>query len=383
MKLAFLIHAWFPWGGQQRDFLRIAEVCHQRGHDLRVYTLKWDGERPDWLDIRLVPVRAMSRHRLYQRYSAWVEQALQREPADCVLGFSCMPGLDLYFAADPCFADKAFHQRPWLYRLTPRCRHFLAFERAVFGPGSDTRALLLSPQQRQRFLAWYPGSEQRLEMLPPGLDRQRRPPPAGERWRIRKQLRQALGLGEDHHLLLQVGSGFRIKGVDRALRAVAALPDDVRELTRYVLVGRDRPGRFLRLARRLGISDNCLFPGGRDDVQRFMLGADLMLHPAYRESAGYTLLEAIINGLPVLTTDTCGYAFHVEQARAGEVCPSPFDQQALNRLLQRMLSAPGSERRQWRDNGLSYGEDESLYRMPEAAADCIERCAAGRGTGAG
>lgn len=383
MNLAFLIHAWFPWGGQQRDFLRIARACHERGHTLRVYTMKWEGEPPPWLDIRHVPVKAMTRHRLYQRFSARVEQALQQEPVDCVVGFSRMPGLDVYFAADPCFADKVRYERPRIYRLTPRCRHFLAFEQAVFGRDSHTRVLLVSPQQRERYLAWYPDSRQRLELLPPGLSEERRPPSgAEEREHVREELRRALGLGEAHHLLLQVGSGFRIKGVDRALRAVAALPPETRDLTRYIVLGRDRPDRFLRLARRLGISDNCLFPGGRDDVQRFMLGADLLLHPAYRESAGHALLEAVINGLPVLTTDTCGYAFHVRQAQAGEVCASPFEQQELNRRLRRML-ADRSARRRWSGNGLRYGRDEDLYRMPEAAADCIERCAAQRREGAG
>jgi len=36
------------------------------------------------------------------------------------------------------------------------------------------------------------------------------------------------------------------------------------------------------------------------------------------------LLEALTAGLPVLATDVCGYAFHIQQAGAGRVLASPF-----------------------------------------------------------
>ncbi len=380
MTLAFLIYSWFPWGGQQRDCLRIARACTQRGHRVRVYTMKWQGEVPDDIELRHVPVNAWSRPRLYQRYRDRVRRALAEEPVDCVLGFARMPGLDVYFAADPCFADKAFHERSRLYRLTPRCRHLLAWERAVFGGEADTEVLLLSAQQRERYLAWYPDSAKRLHLLPPGLDPARRPPAAPERDRIRRQVRRSLGLGEARNLVLQVGAGLAVKGVDRALRAIAALPPDIRTMTSYVVIGSDRPGRFLRLAQRLGIGDQCLFLGGREDVQHFLLAANLLLHPAYRESAGHVLLEAAINGLPVLTTDTCGYADHVLEAGAGEVIPSPFRQQDLDRRLQWMLSSRADQRR-WRENGLRYGSDERLYRMPETVVDHLEQRARRAGVG--
>jgi len=164
-----------------------------------------------------------------------------------------------------------------------------------------------------------------------------------------------------------------VKGVDRSLRAIASLPPAVRTRVRYFLVGQDKPDRFQRLAARLGIAPQCVFLSGRDDVPRFLLGSDLLLHPAYSESAGYTLLEAVVAGLPVLTTDTCGYAFHVLQAGAGEVCESPFRQDDLNARLLRMLTS--AERALWQRSGIDYGHREDLYSMPESVAAMIERFA--------
>lgn len=375
MTLCFLIYHYFPHGGQQRDFLRIARECADRGHRLRVYTLRWDAPLPAddaGIEVIVLPLKAMSRHTLYRRFSRAVQAHLVERPVDCVVGFTRMPGLDVYFGADNCYAEKVTRHRPALYRLTPRYRHFIRDERAVFGRRSRTRILLLSELQRSGYLAHYPDAAERITLLPPGIDPGRRPP--ADAVEQRHRLRQSLGLSDDELLILQIGSGYHTKGVGRSLRAIAALPESQRESLRYVLVGRGRVGRVSRLARRLGVHRQCLFCGPRQDVMPFLCAADIMLHPARTESAGYTLLEGLINGLPVLTTAECGYATHVEQAGGGQVCPAPFRQTDLDRLLQSMLQASG-DRRQWRDNGLEYGRSADLYRMPRAAADAIEQVA--------
>lgn len=349
MTLAFLIYHYFPHGGQQRDFMRIAQRCCEAGYKVRVYSLVWEGEVPEAFELHIVPVKAMSRHALYKKYRSWVCAALKRYPVDCVVGFSKMPGLDVYFAADPCFAERMHREsRPWLKWL-PRYRHFLKYERSVFSD-DGAEVLLLSPQQQQDFLRHYPRAAERLHVLPPGLSADRFP--GDDAVQRRQKFRERMGLSDQDLAVLQVGSGFRIKGVDRSLQAIAALPDDLRARVTFFVVGDDRPGRFQQLAIELNLLDQVSFLGGRDDVPDFLLGCDLMLHPAYQESAGYALLEGIINGLPVLTTDTCGYAFHVEQAGAGQVCASPFSQEELNERLANMLAS--EQRSQWAANGRAY-----------------------------
>jgi UDP-glucose:(heptosyl)LPS alpha-1,3-glucosyltransferase len=81
------------------------------------------------------------------------------------------------------------------------------------------------------------------------------------------------------------------------------------------------------------------------------------------------LLEAVVAGLPVLTTASCGYAFHVENAGAGLVCPEPFAQAQLNARLRAMLEG-GREgnRAAWRERGIAYGRTHDLYSMPRQVA---------------
>src|SRR5207253_1422682 len=44
MKLGFLLFDYFPFGGLQRDCLKIARLCATRGHDVTIFTRTWQGE---------------------------------------------------------------------------------------------------------------------------------------------------------------------------------------------------------------------------------------------------------------------------------------------------------------------------------------------------
>jgi len=371
VKIAMLIYKYYPYGGQQRDFMRIALRCLEAGHQVDVYCLSWQGDVPDGIVRHLVPVSAISRHVLYQRYTEWTQAALKKQSYDVVVGFSKMPGLDVHFAADPCFAERMRRENRFISRYLPRYQHFFRYEQAVFGADRRTQVMILSPQQQKDFTAHYPGCEDRLHMLPPGISRDRLPGDDTEA--VRTAVRDQYQRTPDELLILQVGSGFRVKGLDRSIRALAALPAALRQRARLLVIGQGRTTKYRRLARRLGVGDRVEFLGGRDDVPSFFAACDLYLNPAHYESAGYTIIEAIINGMPVLTTDACGYAFHVRQAGAGQVCPSPFRQKDLNARLHEMLIS--SDRHNWRSNGLAYVNKVDVFGMADTALAIIESAA--------
>jgi len=368
MQLSFLIYSYFPFGGLQRDFLRVAIECMSRGHKITVYTLSWDGDIPDGVDVILVPVTARNRIKRNEAYTEWVQAALKLRDNSLVIGFNKMPLLDIYFAADPCFMEKATQQRGFYYKFTSRYKHFKEYEEAVFAATMLTEVLILSPHQRTAFKKYYPGCESRLLQVPPGISIDRKVDAIDKEIGI--ELRSELGIAATTKLLLQVGSGFRVKGVDRALKAMAALAKPELENCHYLLIGQDNPDRYLRLAKKLGLANQFTVLPGRDDIPRFLAAADLLLHPAYSESAGYMLLEATIAGLPVLTTSTCGYAFHIEQAKSGLVCSDPFEQSQLNSHLARMLG--NLDTADWSKNGLEYGRQDELYSQALVVADFFE-----------
>ncbi|MEZ5616608.1 MAG: glycosyltransferase family 4 protein [Rhodocyclaceae bacterium] len=368
MQLAFTLFKYFPFGGLQRDFQRIALACQGRGHAVRVYTLSWQGDVPEGFEVVKVPVKALSNHRRYEKFADWVRKDLAARPADRLVGFNKMPGLDFYFCADPCYEDKARTLRSPMYRLSGRYRHFAAYERAVFAPDSRTEILMISAVQQALYEKHYGTQPERLHLLPPGIAHDRRAPANAAE--IRSAFRSEFHLADDDLLLLQVGSGFKTKGLDRSLKALAALPDALKRRTRLIAIGQDEPKPFVSMTRSLGLGEKVRILKGRSDIPRFLLGADLLVHPAYNENTGTVLLEAVVAGLPVLTTAACGYAHYIEEAGAGRVVPLPFDQAGFNALLAGML-ADAAARRQWRTSGLAWAETADIYSLPERAADII------------
>jgi UDP-glucose:(heptosyl)LPS alpha-1,3-glucosyltransferase len=365
VKFAFCLFRYFPFGGLQRDFLRIAKECLLRGHQIDVYTMAWEGDFEHELNIHIFPANGVSNHARVKHYLSHITPYLSGY--DLVVGFNKMPGLDVYYAADTCYQAKAREQRSAWYRLTPRYRQLVAFEEAVF-KSSSTRILILSLKQQDDFMKYYQTPLERFHLLPPGIARDRMAPDNAKE--IKNQLRYELQLKDDELLLLMVGSGFKTKGLDRLLIAYAALPEELQHRSKIYIIGNDNPCIFQKLATRLGIGSKIHFLGGRHDVARFFLAADLLLHPAYNENTGTVLLEAMAAGLPVLTTDVCGYAHYIKKADAGKVLSSPFCQEDFNQTMTSMLLS--RQRDTWRKNAVHYAKQADIYRLPQCAADYIE-----------
>ncbi len=372
--LAFALFKYFPYGGLQRDFLRVALECQRRGMHIRVYTLSWEGPVPEGFDVVIVPVAAVTNHVRYRRFADWVLEDLQLKPADILVGFNKMPGLDVYYAADSCYEEKAQQLRAPTYRMTGRYRLFSRFEHAVFDPDAGVDVLLITQQQQAQFQKFYQTPNAALHLLPPGIAEDRRRGEDAEQ--LRKEFRCEFGIADDQVLLLLIGSGFITKGLDRALTAIAALPDAVRENVRFFVIGQDNPRQFQRLAEDLGVESLLTIFAGRDDVPRFLQGADLMLHPAYMESGGIVLIEALVAGLPVIATDVCGFGHYVEDSGGGVLIESPFSQQRLNEVLEAFVTDEAL-RRACAEKGVAFGRTADVYHMAERATDLIEARLAG------
>ncbi len=368
MQLAFILYKYFPFGGLQRDFMRIALECQQRGHQIRVYTLIWEGDIPQGFDVRIGSVKALSNHSRNQKFYHWLQTDMLQQPVDRVIGFNKMPGLDVYYAADGCYEDKAKTLRNPLYRYSNRYRHFASYERAVFAPESPTQILMISEVQQPLFVKHYQTQVERFHLLPPGIARDRQAPSNAAE--IREAFRAEFNLQKNQHLVLQVGSGFKTKGLDRSLKALASLPTEQRERTLLMVIGQDDPKSFVIQAAALGVSKQVKIFKGRSDIPRFLLGADLLIHPAYNENTGTVLLEALVSGLPVVVTDVCGYAHYIKDADCGQVLASPFQQKQLDQALLSIL-ADEPLRQRWSENALNYAATADLYSMPQRAADII------------
>ncbi len=368
MKFAFTIFKYFPYGGVQRDMLRIASDCARLGHTVTIYTGEWRGEKPqENVQLRILPSKGLQNHQRHQSLIDAMHEAIKLDPVDFVVGFNRMTGLDAYYAADPCFIARSYHEKSWIYRLSARFRFFRDCENAVFSKQSNCQILLLTSRDKLEFQQWYQTPEARLHVLPPNIpvDKFKNK----DRVNARAYLLEQFGLPEQAHVILTVGSAYIRKGVDRVVTALAALPEAIKSNTWLIAVGEyESSSTFAKDAKNLGIAERCIQAGGRADVADLMLGANLLAHPARSELAGLVIIEAMTAGLPVLLTDVCGYASHVEAASAGVVLDSPFNQSKCNQALNAMLIGDASS---WIAAGIAYTQNILQNSSSTTEADLI------------
>ncbi len=375
MKIAFCLFKYSPYSGLSLDFLRILEECQKRGHDPYVFVSEWRGERPGGVQFMVLKPSKFSlkfsNHAQNEQFHNKLQAELKKQTFDVVVGFNKMPGLDLYYGADSCYVGDKVPQYPAIYKLTRRYKGRYSFEQAVFGVKSQTLILSLSEQQKSEYQEHYFTPNKRFHLLPPTLDASFSP--ITDRVTQKEKLRAELGLPINNLLLMFIGSGFRTKGLARAITALAGLPIDLQQRSSLIVVGHDDDEKqYRKQADRASVSQQVLFLGGRSrqEIPKLLAAGDLMVHPAHNENTGTVLLEAIAAGLPVLATDVCGYAHHIKAAEAGIVLDSPFDQEVLNTRLASMLTSPYLDR--WSANGQRYGTNPALYKMPASAVDAIE-----------
>jgi UDP-glucose:(heptosyl)LPS alpha-1,3-glucosyltransferase len=372
VRLAFALFKYFPFGGLQQDMLRIALAAVERGHSVKVFCGQWQGEVSSQFEVVSVPMGGGSNASKDASFVTGLTAALKQHEIDLLVGFNRMPGLDVYYGADSCFAAKVYEMRSWFTRFLPRYKHHLSYEKAVFSAASNTHALLISKPEKEVFKQYYQTPEKRLHLLPPGIRRDR---VANQKSaELGRAKRAELGMADDEKLLLMVGSGFRTKGLDRAIIALANLPQAEKARVNFFVAGQDKSERFMRLIKKMDVESRVTFLGGRDDIPELLLAADLLIHPAYRENTGTALLEAMVAGLPVVATDVCGYSSYIRDFDMGAVLSSPFKQSQLNQAVADLLF---DEQTSWQARGAKFASTADIFDLPVRAVEQLEAVARG------
>lgn len=365
MKIAIGIFRLTPRGGLEDHAIRIAEELAERGHEVTMFTT---GKLPDMavaavsLDSRR---KAFTNHGRLEAFAADF-RAATKDRFDRVVGFQAMAGLDVLFVADHLRNHTAASP---LKRMLPRFRTFSRLEAEVFGPKSETRIMGLARPQMEAFEKRYPKSRDRMMVLPPTITEQRRMPHLRTP-ELRAAIRARHSIADGSPVWLWIGLQPTVKGLDRVLDALALVPSAT-----LLIGGIARDDRklapLIRQAERLGVTQRIRWLGflPREDLSAHVAAADVLAHPARVDVTGSVILEAIINGLPVVATRHCGFAPHVERAGAGRLVSQDFD---VKEFAEALTIVAGPQHPAFSEAGIVYGQAPELYSGLKVACDLIE-----------
>jgi UDP-glucose:(heptosyl)LPS alpha-1,3-glucosyltransferase len=303
MRIALVIERFEPGrGGVEAVAWQVAHGLAAAGDEVHVAARR---AAPSGA-VQLRPVESFSGWQPLRvlAFSRAAARAAPRSDFDVVQSFSRTRHQDVFRAGGGSHAD--YMERRYgaagrrLRLLSPRHAVLLGIERRVF---RDPSQWILCPSRfvADELVRRYRIAAERLVVIPNGVDLERFHP--ARREIDRPALRSMLG--GDAPVWLFLGSGWRRKGLDTALRALAAAGP--RDAVLWV-AGRDDPAPWQAMATRLGVGERVRFLGHRDDPERLCASADALLLPTRYESFGLACLEAAASGLPVLTSAAAGAA---------------------------------------------------------------------------
>lgn len=324
MKLAIVILNADPSrGGAERYTVELAKAMACRGHQV---TLLSGGARMssvrETVEGKLTRVEVSAngptRSAKYECFSRGVERWLAGHAHDLIHAMLPMRRCDIYHPHAGLAVD-ALRGKPVQTFFNPRRRLFARIERDLLGSPNPPVVLCLSDLVRREFVRSYPAFPQdRLRPLFNAVDLERFQPPSTR------------PMPPPAEALL-VAQSFKLKGVATAIRALADAP----EVT-LTVVGRDRPGPYQSLARRLGVSDRVRFEGAQRDVRPFYQRASFLVLPTGRDSCSLVVLEALACGLPVISTRFNGACEIMSHGIHGEILDDPQDADALAAAMRRL-----------------------------------------------
>jgi len=186
--------------------------------------------------------------------------------------------------------------------------------------------IAISDMVKQDMMRWYQIPEGRITVVYNGVDIERFHP---RNRQYREEIRRRHGIGEDELVILFVSNNFRMKGLGFLIRALAEVKKEDHPSLKLLVLGRDRKEPYLRLAKKIGISEEVVFAGSTDEPEKYYGAADLLVHPTFYDACSLTVLEALASGLPVITTYSNGASGIINQGQEGFVISDPRDDQTL------------------------------------------------------
>jgi D-glycero-D-manno-heptose 1,7-bisphosphate phosphatase len=312
------------WGGGEEWFVRAANALSERGHDVRLAARRHStlavraaarGVRVHEIDFGSVfdPRAAIQLAGIISDQGTEVAVAnLDKELAALALATAATPGVALAMRRGSNFPVKRGLLYRWLFQH--RTARVLVNSESI----AETleREGLCLPREM-------------IEVIPNGLDGIELPAAA----------RQAAladwprGAGPR---IISVGELSERKNPIALLAALAR----VEEPWRFLWIG-DGPLRepARREAERLGIGGRVRFLGATENARRWSACADLLILHSKSEGQPWSVLEAMVQGVPVVTSPHRGLESLVEDGVSGAVAG---DEEALARRIREYLANPGA-----------------------------------------
>ncbi len=370
-EVVIIRSSYAPIGGVERVALSLINGLIRSGVRTRVLTTPgqpWPLSDPN---LEVVPLGISRGHRLPRAwlFNRAVNQHLQKRPCDCILAMDKVTRFTHLHAGGG--THKTFLEIKKRYSSLPARlflnlslfhRYMLYLERKGLENPDLKRVRCNSRMVMDIIQHDYGVDEKKLHLIYSGIN-----------WKEMEQTfvrREKIGrtLCRQHHIdpqwksLLFLGSGFRHKGLDVAIRGLAAMSPEYH----LVVVGKGSARPFQRLAAFLGLHGRIHFLGPQPKGWRSASFCKAVVLPSHYDPFGGASAEGHAMGLPVLVSDRTGYADWITNGENGVILKTPMHAKSIGQAftaLQNLIEQPSWSAEQLRMHGRNVDDDAILDQL--------------------
>jgi UDP-glucose:(heptosyl)LPS alpha-1,3-glucosyltransferase len=317
-RLAFVRRGYSPTGGAEAYLKRLAHGVIEAGYEVQlIATNEWPEDQ--WPFGSITRLRAES----VIGFADELEQIRPRLDCDALLSLERVWSCDVYRAGD------GVH-RAWLARrrkfelplkqfaraLNRKHRDLLHLEESLFAGSKAGRAIVASQMVKNEIIDLYGYPAERIDIVHNGvpLDKFRFDS------ELREKSRDDLKLKPDQIALLFAGSGWARKGLLFAIQAMALCKN---RKMRLLVAGRGSETLYKTKRLRFWRGEPVQFLGEVADISRVYAAADIFILPTIYDPFSNACLEALVCGLPVITTSSNGFSEIIEDSVHGSIVGQP------------------------------------------------------------
>jgi len=328
MKVALVSIIFNTKSGSERRTYQLAKGLLEAGHEVEVFAARVE-DMDLGAKVNIVPMSAGPSFVKVKSFTSNVNRMLSGRPDIDVVHNQIRPFTDgIVTVGGGCHADYLERMGRGLSLFNPLHRLILGMERKRYREGGCKAVITNSNLAREGILRHYPIPPDRVFVAYNGVDLAKFHPAIVSGKRV--EIRNRYGL-DDGPVALFLGSGFGRKGLStliKALPVVTGMDQDIKNL-KVLVVGKDDPASYIKLAKRLNVADRLVFAGQTNEPEYFYGAADIFVLPTKYDPFSNATLEAMACGLPVITTAMNGVSEIITDGEDGFVLKDADDHNGL------------------------------------------------------
>jgi len=315
-KIAVVVPKYGLVGGGERFVFELTErLANTPGYEIHVFSNKWRS-KSDHITFHKIPIIT------FPKWLTSISFAYLANRKIAKMDFDLIHSHDRIFKSHVVTLHSIPH-RTWVRDIRQKKRlslfdHGTSWtEKKMYTYSGCQMFLPVSNLVKTKVMETFPIDERNIRVIHPGVDVARFQPANPYN---RQETRNAFGISETDFLILFVGMNFEVKGLDSLLSSIALLKSEYdNDQVKVLVVGKGNNNKYKALAHKLGIGEQLIFSGVRNDIEKIYQAGDILVMLSKFDTFGMVVTEAMAASLPVIISDNVGAKDLVIQGENGFV----------------------------------------------------------------